>query len=270
MSKKNLVVNIAGLNLYLETDTEEGFVILNEWLKDYKSNGDADFSIHFYKDKKIFDFVLEENGYGKEKNMKMQVMMGNVDLRKKFAFGPDASYINRELAKYLYSNFLRLVMQYVLPEYHGVLIHASAVMNEGEGYVFIGPNEGGKSTLAKKTGKLILSDDCIGLKYLNEKWYSCSTPWGDISSYGNFPMKGIYFINKSNALKIKKTEKIDAVKTLFSSVCVSFPKYPTENTEMIEHILSSVEQICCRVPIYNLEFRKNDNVFDEIFKDWQP
>jgi len=265
MSSRKLKVNIAGLNVLLETDTREGYMMLEEWLQDYKKDADPDFTLHFFHEEERFKLGFEGNLQGgSDETIQMSVKMGHIDYKNRYAMGPDASMVNKELAKFLFSNSLRIVVQYVLPKFGGVLIHASAVVNNGKSYVFIGPNDGGKTTIAQNTGKVILSDDCIGLNHINGKWNAYATPWGNIHNCGLYPIAGIFFISKSDRLKSAREDKLSAVKKLFSNICTAFPSSQKHASEIFDYILSILEKVCGEIPVYNLWFKKDDNVFDEI------
>jgi len=267
MSSRKLKVNIAGLSVLLEVDTREGYMMLEEWLEDYKNDTDPDFTLHFFHEEERFKLGFEGNLQGSsDEIIQMSVKMGHIDYQNRYAMGPDAAMINKELARFLFSNSLRIVVQYVLPKFGGVLIHASAVADNGKSYVFIGPNDGGKTTIAQNTGRVILSDDCIGLNRFEGGWNACATPWGNIHNYGLYPISGIFFISKSDRLESARVDKLTAVKKLFSNICTSFPSSQKHTSEIMENILSILEQVCCKIPAYNLWFRKDDNVFDEIIR----
>ena len=240
MSSRKLKVNIAGLNILLEIDTREGFLLLEEWLREYKKDSDSDFTIHFFHDEKLFSFGFEEHAADdSDKIIQMSVKMGHIDYPNRYAMGPDAAMVNKELARFLFSNSLRIVVQYVLPMFGGILTHASAVVDNGKSYVFIGPNDGGKTTIAQNTGKVILSDDCIGLSRFEGGWNACATPWGNIHNSGLYPLAGIFFISKSDRLESARVDKLTAVKRLFSNICTSFPSSQKHASEILEYILSS-------------------------------
>lgn len=267
MLNRNLSVNIAGLNVLLETDTQEGFLLLERWLREYKNDTEPDFTIRFFKEENRFKFGFEEEvADDSDRIIQLRVGMGHIDFERKYAEGPDAAAVNRELARFLFTNFLRITVQYLLPGYGGILIHASAVVDKNKGYVFVAPNDGGKTTVAQKTGKVILSDDCVGLNRLNRKWHTWATPWGDINNYGRYPVAGIFFLVKSRRLKCSSLDKLSAIKRLFSNVSLSFPTSPQREPDIFENILSILETVCNEVPVYSLKFRKDDNIFDEIVK----
>lgn len=69
-------------------------------------------------------------------------------------------------------SLLRILYSYLLVEDKGFLIHSSA----SEGKLYTGPAGSGKTT-SVKDNKVILSDDVVGLRKGNEKWFMCSTPF---------------------------------------------------------------------------------------------
>jgi hypothetical protein len=265
MSSRKLKVNIAGLNVLLEVGTQEGYRMLEEWLRDFRKEADTDFTLYFSHEEERFRLGFEGNlQEDQDEIIQMSVKMGHIDNRNRCAMGPDAARVNKELARFLFSNSLRIVVQYVLPKFGGVLLHASAVVGNGKSYVFIGPNDGGKTTIAQNTGKVILSDDCIGLNRIDGEWNACATPWGNIHNSGLYPVACIFFISKSDRLESARVDRLSAVKRLFSNICTSFPSSQKEASKVLGYILSILEQVCGEIPAYTLRFRKDDNVFDEI------
>jgi hypothetical protein len=68
--------------------------------------------------------------------------------------------------------FLRLLASLLLPSRRGVLIHASGVVIQGEGFVFLGESGAGKTTTARRAGRegaMRIADDLAILRIESEQ-----------------------------------------------------------------------------------------------------
>lgn len=109
-------------------------------------------------------------------------------------------------ARWLYEamNILRKFSVMAVDE--GVLLfHASAVMVEGEAYLFAAPSGTGKSTHARLWRKVlgekvtVINDDKPFLKRAGGAWYAYGSPWNGKHRLGNAikaPVKAICFLEQ--------------------------------------------------------------------------
>jgi len=139
------------------------------------------------------------------------------------------------------------------------------VEDEGASYIFVGPNDGGKTTIALNTGRKVLSDDCVGIRKTSSGFLGCSTPWGSVHANSEHPLGALFFIKKSDRLFFNAISPIEVIKRIFSNTSLSFPDFNEKCSEpILEHVLGIITELSAGVPVFELEFRKEDNVMDFI------
>ncbi len=152
----------------------------------------------------------------------------------------------------------------------GTFIHSSGIADGEKGYIFAGPSEEGKSTIAKLSyPETVLSDEVILLRKSNngrKKVYG--TPFnGELEGINRgVDCKGIYFIEKNDTNEIIPISRMNAVVALmregvtggFMSVdgiqriCPA-PGYLSLLTELMEGI-----------PCYKMRFTKDSSFWEAI------
>jgi hypothetical protein len=160
-----------------------------------------------------------------------------------------------------------LLFSNLLTRGRGVEIHACGVIiPSGEGYLFAGQSEAGKSTIArlwqKHDGIRILSDDRIILRKLNGKIWMYGTPWhGDakLALPDRAPLRGIYFLQKGSNNELVSVKATDATARLFAC---SFP--PFYSREGLDFTLGFLGEVTKEIPCYELRFVPDQHVVDFI------
>ncbi|MGD2278798.1 MAG: hypothetical protein PVH45_01730 [Candidatus Omnitrophota bacterium] len=258
--------SIAGINICIDYDTPECGEVTREFLRDFLTAEDAvvDFCVKFSSEKKLLKFGFTHSEENEANNtIGMSVDMGSIKKDTSYAVLPDMADQSREVAEFILDNLLRICLQYIIPKYDGIILHSSSVVDEGKSFVFVAPNSGGKSTIASNTGRQVLSDDCVALrKYEDGTWMACGTPWGDVHSSGEFPVRAIFFIEKADRFYCEKIDPVSAAKGLFANSSFSFPDMEKYAHEILENVLDAVTGACGDIPVYMMGFRKDDNVMD--------
>ena len=139
-----------------------------------------------------------------------------------------------------------------LLNYDGLLLHSSAVMMDGEAYLFSAPSGTGKSTHTQLWRKRfgdraqILNDDKPALRLEDGRWYAYGTPWNGKERLGcnmRTPLKHICFIERSETNYVEPMEKSDAIDRIFNQVYMPKDPMAVMNTmQLIDRLLS-----CCKL-----------------------
>lgn len=87
----------------------------------------------------------------------------------------------------------------------GVMVHACGVVQDGKGYVFPGPSDAGKTTLARlwaaSGDATILGDECLILRKRDGQFWIYGTPWvgeAGLFSPDGAPVEQIFFIRHAH------------------------------------------------------------------------
>lgn len=177
---------------------EEKFIILH----DKKIRG-ANLEIKCYQHKPAYRMEGDKFVF-KRKRKHLEYRTKNHVLGKiNFTTGKGELNLNAASWKgrnYLLTHFIMGVFSEAYLYNNGFLLHASSVVKNGKGYLFVGSSGSGKSTVAQMKGwDTILADDVSCVYQKNKKWYVCGTPW-DKTTNKAYPLKEIFFLNKGRIL----------------------------------------------------------------------
>lgn len=113
-----------------------------------------------------------------------------------------------------------------LLNFHGMMLHASALVMDGKAYLFSAPCGTGKSTHVCLWRRVfgddrvrVLNDDKPALRLENGTWYAYGTPWcGKTGQNLNlrFPLAGIAIIERGEANVIQRYSGAAALSDVFS------------------------------------------------------
>ncbi len=113
----------------------------------------------------------------------------------------------RDLAAYPYplsAPLDRVLFVNIVTHGLGLMLHACGIVRNGQGYIFAGPSNAGKTTLsrlwARASEATVLGDECLILRKQGGQFWVYGTPWvgqaGLFSSLGA-PVEGMFFIRHS-------------------------------------------------------------------------
>jgi hypothetical protein len=152
----------------------------------------------------------------------------------------------------------------------GANIHSCGVVLNDEGMLFVGVSTAGKSTIAnlwKERDVKILSDDRIIVKTddADSRFWMHGTPWhGDakVSAPDGVPLKGVFFITKSDENYLRKLPQLEAVTRLF--VCC-FPTFYFKNG--VENTMTVLEKLAGKVPVYEFGYKPDQKALDFVIEE---
>jgi len=178
----------------------------------------------------------------------------DIVLKQSIAKIPD-KYNTEELAlSYEYMREGRNFYMSLL-KYDGFMLHASAVVYEGQAFLFSASSGIGKSTHTQlwldRFGPeaFILNDDKPAIRVIDKDIYAYGTPWSgknDISVNAGYKIKGICFIERAESNEIEKMDIFTAAARLYYSTIRSLHK------EDIPKLLNLINYVADKIPIYKL------------------
>jgi hypothetical protein len=156
-----------------------------------------------------------------------------------------------------------LLIVNLLAQGKGVEVHACGIVDSnGNGHLFVGQSEAGKTTMAKlwqnEPGITILSDDRIILRKVDKKIWMYGTPWhGEamLASPSQAPVTAVYFLEKGQKNELLAQKTSHSISRLFAC---SFP--PFYNRDALDFTLNFLEGVVKRVPCSELKFTPDESV----------
>ncbi len=152
-------------------------------------------------------------------------------------------------------NMLGLVMKYIMLHHGGLMIHSSSLSYKEAGVIFSADSGTGKSTHTRLWRKVfegveIINDDMPVIKFIDDKWYLCGSPWSgktEINVNKKVPLKGIVFLERGTINEIDKICAPDSVFRLMKQTLL--PPGKTLTTIAMSNISKLLES----VPVYRLK-----------------
>lgn len=160
--------------------------------------------------------------------------------------------ITADVGEYLYTGakFYKELLTF-----DGMMLHSSAVVVDGQAYLFSADPGTGKSTHTKLWLELfgerayILNDDKPALRLENGRWMAYGTPWSgkhDISVNTGVPLAGIAMIERGETNEIEPHSGITALRELLAQI--NRPK----GAEYRVKLLELLDKLVTQVPIWKL------------------
>jgi len=163
----------------------------------------------------------------------------------------------------------QLLMINILSQGYGLMMHACAVKDDDQGYLFVGASGAGKSTIAGlwKTEKkaIVLNDDRVILRHKDGMFWIYGTPWhgtGKAISAESVPLTKIFILKHALTNQTQKLKTIDAQAKLLVR---SFPTY--WNPLGMEFTIKFLDELVQSFPCYELGFIPDHSLIDYV--RWQ-
>lgn len=147
---------------------------------------------------------------------------------------------------------LRVMYSVLLTRHGGVMVHASAVVDKGRGYVFAGLPETGKSTMARMAdGRAVVGDELVALRRLGDEVRVYSTPFWNEPELGastplSAPVTAILLLEQDSRTYLESLKPLESAVEMFPHLF-----YEPEQVELNQMALDSLGGIlertrCCR------------------------
>jgi hypothetical protein len=160
----------------------------------------------------------------------------------------------------------RLIWMYlsqVLGEMGGCFVHAAALVNGGEGSLFMGGSGSGKSSLARRLGQKyhVFSDDGPILFRRNGEYRLYPSPYHQMDPLKgldeevlprNAELKALYFLVKDKQVFLDRVSRQEAFSMILMQYIHFFPYLSTEAKATLFDLFFDA---CYKIPAYYLHFR---------------
>jgi len=165
-----------------------------------------------------------------------------------------------------------LLINYFAQRDSGIFTHAIGIKDlDGKGFLFAGKSGAGKSTTARLWHKhskvMVLNDDRIIVRKVNEKFFIHGSPWhGDFSDYlasriETAPLEKLFFIHHAPKNTLREISQKEAFDLLYPAL---FPTF--WNKRCLENIVSFCEDLIDSMPCYSLGFVNDKKIIKFVKK----
>jgi hypothetical protein len=156
---------------------------------------------------------------------------------------------------------LTAICQTVLKDYNGCFFHSSSLMMDGEAYLFTALSGTGKSTHTalwrRRFGDKVtmINDDKPIVRYIDGKYWVCSTPWMGKSEIGNninAPIKAIYVLQRGKENRAERVSVAQVFPQLLEATLL--PRDPGD----MQKLLTLFDGLFSRVPLFLLHCNQDE------------
>lgn len=138
----------------------------------------------------------------------------------------------------------------------GFLLHAAAAVSGDGAFVFFGPSESGKTTVAELIGTDVISDEIVAVRGDGKGYRVLAVPWRGRRL--SAPLRGLFRLRKGRETRLTPLSPAGAVRQLLPSVLFPRPDFPEVGV-----FLEIGGQLATKVPCYEIHFR-HDRAFWEV------
>lgn len=158
-----------------------------------------------------------------------------------------------------------LILYYLTVIHGDIMIHASGVNNNGQGYLFSGVSGKGKTTMAKlwdNCGAEVIHDDRLILRKTGDGYTMYNTPVYADDKPQKSPLNKIFLIEHGEENKLVPVKGAHAVSLVMAN-CIQH----NWGHDIIGRLLESVSALCGTIPTVRLYFTPDASVIDHILEN---
>lgn len=156
-----------------------------------------------------------------------------------------------------------------LANFGDLILHASGITYQGEGYCFLGESGAGKSTLVRDLADhqdvIILGEDQIILRKEADQFMVYGTPWHETpemcSPFG-VPLKKMFFLDRKAQQVISSLEGFPSIVKVMQTAF-----YPIYRPEVLGQIMDTLSSLPGKVSFHALAYKRGTDVFKVIVED---
>ena len=165
-------------------------------------------------------------------------------------------------------NYLRWTVADFALDRDGFVLHSAGLVLNGKAYLFFGHSGAGKSTVTaisvEGLDALALSDDLVLLTRDGVQFVASTTPFQGtmpqkVKERGVYPLAAIFHLKQASEVSVTSLSPALAVGMVLS--CCPFVANAARRTT---RLIPLVEDLCRRVPVKELLFRKDPSFWDVI------
>lgn len=150
------------------------------------------------------------------------------------------------------------------------LVHSCGVIKDGEGYLFVGPPEAGKSTVAALSREYQVINDEINIVDMgSDHVYLMGTPFNGLfrdKKNGRALLKGIFLLNQAAFHDVEQISGGKPIKALTKEIIPPIGLEEELSPDTYIKMMDIARTITEQVPIYRMDFLPDRGFWDVIGK----
>ena len=153
-----------------------------------------------------------------------------------------------------------------------VLVHSSAVIADGQGFLFVGPSEAGKTTAAiNSRAHHVLGDEMNLVHFTDQGLVLEGTPFNGTFREklpGSAPLKAVFLLHQAAEHAIVPVGSAEAGSILAAEIVppVGLDQAPDQNT--VPAMVESAARIIGQVPVQRLELKADPGFWPNIAREY--
>lgn len=153
-----------------------------------------------------------------------------------------------------------------------VMIHSSAVIVDGQGFLFVGPSEAGKTTAALNSSRFhVLGDEMNLVHFTDEGLMLEGTPFNGTfrdKKPGTAPLKAVFLLNQAQEHGIRSLGAAEAGSILAAEVVPAVGLDEVPSTDTVPHMVDTAARIIAEVPVMRLDLLPDPGFWNVIAKEF--
>lgn len=139
----------------------------------------------------------------------------------------------------------------------GFLLHAAAIVGSEGAYVFFGPSESGKTTVAGLVGEGIITDEIAAIRRDGARYRVSGVPWRGQRLAA--PLVALFRLKKARETAFRLLSPVEAVRQLLPSVF-----FPRPNSPEVNAFFDIGGELATKVPCYEMRFAPDRSFWDTL------
>jgi len=262
-----LTIEVANHPISMEIEGDAFLHPVREAYHPFSSDRDPEFRLSVYPDHNLM--VQDESSVGLtfsngEVKIVDDYLRGSLDLRNNTGeIRINPVWFIASLAIFV-RNMFTLIL--ILKD-QGLVLHAVAVLRDGEGYVFLGPSGSGKTTVAQLSPEcVVLSDDIVFVKPFGHSYAVFPTPcWGDMQrgdrENRGYPLKMMFKLARDSEVYLRPYGLAEGISEVFT-----IPHIPLD-TLSLKDVLKRYRRLLAMVPCYEMHFARDGRFWQAIDRE---
>ncbi len=153
------------------------------------------------------------------------------------------------------------------------LIHSSAAIVDGRGFLFVGPSEAGKTTAILNSAQYhVLGDEMNLVSEQDGQLMLAGTPFNGLfrdKKPGQAPLTAVFILAQAPHHRLLPVEPGEATASLASEVVPMIGLDQVPGPETVPQMVDAAAELVERVPVRTLEFQPDPGFWQEITREFK-